>query len=62
MNEQTLSVIRLELIAAMGEPLLDRVSEDSAVNGNGCSVTFKRSGCPLPHNAFAFSRMRRKVF
>ncbi|MEZ9525697.1 bacteriophage antitermination protein Q [Enterovibrio norvegicus] len=62
MNEQTLSVIRLELIEAMGQPLLDRVSEDSAVSGNGCSVTFKRSSCPLQHNAFALSRMRRKVF
>ncbi|MFA0194455.1 bacteriophage antitermination protein Q [Vibrio sp. 10N.222.55.E8] len=60
-NEQTLSVIRTELIEALGAPLLDRVSEDSAVSGNGCSVTFKRSSCPLPPNAFQLSQITRVV-
>lgn len=61
-NEQTLSVLRNELIESLGAPLIDRISEDSPVNGNGCSVTFKRSSCPLPHNAFELSRITRVVF
>jgi len=61
----TLQAVRLEIITAVNIHLLTKsMDDDSAetgITGNGCSVTFKRSSCPLPPDAFHYSQISRAL-
>jgi len=61
----TLQAVRVEIITAVNIHLLTRSRDDDSaetgISGNGCSVTFKRSTCPLPPDAFYYSQISKAL-